>query len=154
MKSVKVESAPSELAQGAVAVRSRPSSKPAQRLLWFLLLLVIVLAIRQNDLGGSLGDRVQTFVTIFLSIFIEAAPFLLAGSIVSGFIEVFVERELLYRFVPRQPFLPAWSPDGRYLAFQSFPLKELGATPSLWLLELQTGRRQQLVAGSRPTWLP
>ena len=33
-----------------------------------------------------LFQRFQTFVTIFLGIFIEAVPFLLAGSIVSGLI--------------------------------------------------------------------
>jgi Tol biopolymer transport system component len=50
--------------------------------------------------------------------------------------------------------LPKWSPNGRYLAFQSFPLKELGARPTIWLMDLETKRTQKLTSGSRPTWLP
>lgn len=47
-------------------------------------------------------ERLQTFVTIFLGIFIEAVPFLLAGSLVPGLIEVFVKRETLLRFAPAE----------------------------------------------------
>jgi Tol biopolymer transport system component len=51
--------------------------------------------------------------------------------------------------------LPEWSPDSRYLLYQRYPLKELGAQPAVWLLDTQTGQSQELVApGNRPTWLP
>ncbi len=51
--------------------------------------------------------------------------------------------------------LPEWSPDSHYLLYQRYPLKELGAQPSVWLLDVETGQTQQLVApGNRPTWLP
>lgn len=51
--------------------------------------------------------------------------------------------------------LPLWSPDNRYLAFQRFPLKELNATPAIWLLDLETETSRELVApANRPTWLP
>ena len=40
------------------------------------------------------------------------------------------------------------------LAGQSFPLKELGARPTLWLLDAQIERVQPLVSGNRATWLP
>jgi Tol biopolymer transport system component len=50
---------------------------------------------------------------------------------------------------------PAWSPDGRLLLFQRFPLKEPGAQPSVWVLEVETGNVRLLVTpGRRPTWLP
>ena len=52
-------------------------------------------------------ERFQTFVTIFLGIFIEAVPFLLAGSVVSGLIEVYLKRETLFRLIPRQPVVAA-----------------------------------------------
>jgi uncharacterized membrane protein YraQ (UPF0718 family) len=74
----------------------------------------------------SLTDRLQTFVTIFLSIFIEAAPFLLAGSLVSGFIEVFVDQKLLERFVPRQPLLAALVGASMGIVF---PVCECGVVP-------------------------
>jgi TolB protein len=51
--------------------------------------------------------------------------------------------------------LPAWSPDSRYLTFQRFPLKELSARPSIWLMDVETEEMRELVApGNRPTWLP
>lgn len=51
--------------------------------------------------------------------------------------------------------LPEWSPDSRYLLYHRFSLKELGAQPSIWLLDTQTERAQELIApGNRPTWLP
>src|SRR5215510_2281694 len=92
-------------------------SHPAYRLLLLLLLVGLAIIIRENSLGDSLGTRLQTFVTIFLSIFIEAVPFLLAGSIVSGFIDVFVDRETLYRFVPRNAVLAAFSGGALGLVF-------------------------------------
>ena len=51
--------------------------------------------------------------------------------------------------------LPRWSPNGRQIIFQRFPLQELGALPSIWLYNLDTGNSQELVGrGNRPTWLP
>lgn len=51
--------------------------------------------------------------------------------------------------------LPEWSPDSRYLLYQRYPLRELGAQPGVWLLDTQTGRSQELITpGNRPTWLP
>jgi Tol biopolymer transport system component len=51
--------------------------------------------------------------------------------------------------------LPEWSPDGRYLLYQRFPLKELGAQPGVWLLDIETERAQEIITpGNRPTWLP
>lgn len=55
----------------------------------------------------SVPDRLHTFTTIFLGIFIEAAPFLLAGALASGFVEVFVRPEALARLIPRHPVLGA-----------------------------------------------
>jgi uncharacterized protein len=77
-------------------------------------------------MGDSIGNRLQTFVTIFLSIFIEAAPFLLAGSVVSGFIDVFIDRDTLFRFVPRNSVLAAFAGAGMGLAF---PVCECGVVP-------------------------
>ena len=71
-------------------------------------------------------ERLQTFVTIFLGIFIEAAPFLLAGSLVSGFIELFLNRDALLRFTPRRA-LPA-SLLGASLGL-IFPVCECGVVP-------------------------
>jgi uncharacterized membrane protein YraQ (UPF0718 family) len=48
-----------------------------------------------------LFDPLSTFTTIFLGIFIEAAPFLLLGTLASGFVEVFFDKDSLTRIIPR-----------------------------------------------------
>jgi uncharacterized protein len=61
-----------------------------------------------NDAWGGLPpiltallDRCSTFAAIFLSIFFEAAPFLLLGALGSGAIEVLVSQDDLARWLPR-----------------------------------------------------
>jgi uncharacterized membrane protein YraQ (UPF0718 family) len=49
---------------------------------------------------ARLGGLIHNFATIFLGIFIEAMPFLLAGTLVSALLDVFVSREQLGRLVP------------------------------------------------------
>lgn len=97
------------------------AARPARRRAWIgggaALLLVLLAAwfaaTRQATIDAafaapvSVADRLQTFTTIFLGIFIEAAPFLLAGALASGFVEVFVRPAALARLIPRQPVLAA-----------------------------------------------
>lgn len=50
---------------------------------------------------------------------------------------------------------PHWSPDGRYLLFQRYHFLELGASPGVWILDLNSGEMQQVAAnGYLPNWLP
>jgi hypothetical protein len=112
--------------ESAPRAASGSLSTSALRLLLVLLVLGGLVIIQDNSLGGSLSGRLQTFVTIFLSIFIEAVPFLLAGSMVSGLLEVFVNRDLLYRFVPRHPLGAALAGGGLGLVF---PVCECGVVP-------------------------
>jgi hypothetical protein len=69
---------------------------------------------------------IQTFVTIFLAIFIEAAPFLLLGAVISGLIEVFVNREQLGKRFPKSPFVAALA--GALMGL-AFPVCECGVVP-------------------------
>ena len=71
-------------------------------------------------------QRGQTFVTIFLGIFIEAVSFLLLGSLVSGFIAVFVSQDMLDRRLPHQPLLATLAGAGMGLLF---PVCECGVVP-------------------------
>ncbi len=50
-------------------------------------------------------QRLSTLATIFLGIFIEALPYLLLGIIASGFIEVFVKKDLILRLIPKNRLL-------------------------------------------------
>ncbi len=74
----------------------------------------------------SLPDVAQTYVTVFLGIFIEAAPFLLLGVIVSGLISVFVTADDIARFVPRNKILATAM--GALLGM-IFPVCECGVVP-------------------------
>ena len=104
-------------------------SKPVLRFLILLVLLAVAIIVKDNEaIFETLftSDRLQTFVTIFLSIFIEAAPFLLAGSVVSGLLEVYVGQDTIYRLVPRNPVSAALV--GGSLGI-IFPVCECGVVP-------------------------
>ncbi|MBI3941506.1 MAG: permease [Chloroflexi bacterium] len=96
--------------------------------LLLLGLALSILAVRDVPVvvWETVPDRFQTFVTIFLGIFIEAVPFLLAGSLVSGLVEVFLDHERLARFIPRRPALAVTA--GALLGM-TFPVCECGVVP-------------------------
>lgn len=98
-----------------------------------LAILALVLGtLALDSLGGvlaggiNLPDAAQNFVTVFLGIFIEAAPFLLIGALASGFIAVFVTPETLARLVPRNIILATLC--GALLGM-IFPVCECGVVP-------------------------
>jgi uncharacterized membrane protein YraQ (UPF0718 family) len=95
------------------------------------LALLAVAAVFADTLLAGVGrdyinQRLQTFVTIFLGIFIEAVPFLLAGSIVSGLIAVFVDQSMVDRYLPKRA-LPAVL-SGALMGLL-FPVCECGVVP-------------------------
>jgi uncharacterized membrane protein YraQ (UPF0718 family) len=105
--------------------------KRSYRLILVLVLLFLTLGVMTIEGVPpaallALGDRFQTFVTIFLGIFTEAVPFLLAGSLVSGLIQVFVKPQTLGRMIPRQPIIAALS--GTLLGVL-FPVCDCGVIP-------------------------
>lgn len=123
MKLVDTPTAPADIAQTPTAARPHLLSRPLVRLLLLLAVLGVFILLQEN---GFLSSRFETFVTIFLSIFIEAAPFLLAGSIVSGLLAVFVNQEMIYRFAPRHPF---WAAVAGGSMGMVFPVCECGVVP-------------------------
>lgn len=96
------------------------------RILGILIILLLLIGLFPNLIPSGLNEKFQTFVTIFLGIFIEAVPFLLAGSLVSGLIEVFVDKASLARYVPRRAIPAAFV--GALLGF-AFPVCECGVVP-------------------------
>jgi hypothetical protein len=71
-------------------------------------------------------ETFTTFTTVLLGIFIEAAPFLLLGTVASGLVEVFVSRDDLLKLLPRK-VLPATLMGG-VMGFV-FPVCECGVVP-------------------------
>jgi hypothetical protein len=89
------------------------------------VLLVLALNAADGPLAG-ITDRLATFTTIFLGIFIEAAPFLLMGTLASGLVEVFLKPEDVGRYLPRDPVRGALA--GACLGL-FFPVCECGVIP-------------------------
>lgn len=102
------------------------SARNFGRILGIVVILLLLIGLFPNLVPSTLNERFQTFVTIFLGIFIEAVPFLLAGSLVSGLIEVFVDKASLARFVPKRAIPAAFV--GSLLGF-AFPVCECGVVP-------------------------
>ncbi len=97
-------------------------------------LLVGAALVRVVGLGlGSLPswmelllERMSAFAVVFLSIVIEAAPFLLLGTLAFGVVEVFIPRAELARWIPRRPLLAAlWGS----LIGLFIPVGEVGVVP-------------------------
>jgi len=97
-------------------------------ILGLAVLGVAVVLLLQNWMAGqvSLPAQFFTFTTIFLGIFIEAAPFLLLGTLASGLVEVFFKKDTIQRLMPRNRFLGALA--GGLLGFV-FPVCECGVVP-------------------------
>jgi uncharacterized membrane protein YraQ (UPF0718 family) len=51
------------------------------------------------------GFGLQSFKTIFISIILEAMPFILIGVLVSSFMHIFISDRTVQRFIPRDPML-------------------------------------------------
>ncbi len=85
-------------------------------------LLTFVFLRADSDPATVVGQ----FSTRFLGIFIEAAPFLLLGTLASGLIESFITRDDIVRFVPKNRFLSTVM--GALLGF-AFPVCECGVVP-------------------------
>jgi uncharacterized membrane protein YraQ (UPF0718 family) len=68
--------------------------------------LFLVAAIFFLPTGDDSGAR-NSLAIVFISIVLEAIPFMLIGSLVGGFIEAFVSRERMAHFFPRNGWLTA-----------------------------------------------
>lgn len=94
--------------------------------LGLLALLFIYQALVQHPALSDAIDLLSIFTTIFLGIFIEAAPFLLLGTLASGLVEVFFRQGDFARLSPRNPIMAALF--GSIMGF-FFPVCECGVVP-------------------------
>ncbi|HVP21346.1 MAG TPA: permease [Anaerolineaceae bacterium] len=105
--------------------RRRVSSIWLYALAAFFLILGLAWVVATGGWPAAI-DRLSTFTTVLLGIFIEAAPFLLLGSLGSGVLEVFFQGEDFSSRVPRHPLLGAMV--GAFMGF-FFPVCECGVVP-------------------------
>lgn len=113
-------------------LKTKKKSSSTNPMLWQLayvfvgLFIAITVGYAVISRGQGLSATLSVFATRFLGIFIEAVPFLLLGTIVSGLIEVFVRSEDLARFLPRNRTLATIS--GVFMGM-AFPVCECGVVP-------------------------
>jgi uncharacterized membrane protein YraQ (UPF0718 family) len=88
--------------------------------------LIVVYVLLQTITGQGVTSWLTTFATFFCAILLEAMPFMLIGAVISGAIEVFVPRETLARWVPRNRFLAVLMFGLMGIAF---PICECGIVP-------------------------
>jgi uncharacterized membrane protein YraQ (UPF0718 family) len=71
-----------------------------------LAVLLILLVIFRNPLAALIsGALLQTWTTVFVSVMVQAAPFLVFGVVLSAVIAVFVPRSFWARALPKHPAL-------------------------------------------------
>ncbi|MEC2070664.1 permease [Alkalihalophilus marmarensis] len=79
-------------------------------LLLFLILFFNIESFKNTEASIAVPDTWLTVNTIFLSIVIEAVPFILLGVFVSALIQIYVKEEWIHRYLPKNAYaalLPA-----------------------------------------------
>jgi uncharacterized membrane protein YraQ (UPF0718 family) len=92
----------------------------------WVVIWLFVPQIELSVLRSWISDRIATFTTVFLGIFIEAVPFLLLGTMASGLVEVFLRRDWLLQRLPGHPIVGAVLGGSMGMIF---PVCECGTVP-------------------------
>ncbi|XVV09212.1 permease [Actinoplanes sp. CA-131856] len=89
-------------------------------------LLVLLVLFREQLAGLVDGARLQTWTTVFVSVLVQAAPFLVFGVALSAVIAVFVPRSFWAKALPKHPALAV---PAAGLAGVALPGCECGSVP-------------------------
>ncbi len=88
--------------------RTRRPSRPGGRIgsVEVLAVLLVLLVVFRSQVAGAISDpRLQTWTTVFVSVLVQATPFLVFGVALSAVIAVFVPRSFWAKALPRHPAL-------------------------------------------------
>lgn len=103
--------------------------RASRTVIWLVLigvLAIVLMSILPWILFLEIVSRLNLFATVFLGIFIEALPYLLFGTFISGLVEVFLDRDLMARFISKRS-VPA-AVTGALMGMV-FPVCECGVIP-------------------------
>lgn len=95
-------------------------------LLFILFLGMLPLLLYNVSALNDLSSSLLNLNTIFLSILIEALPFVLIGILIAGFIQIFITEEHIQRWIPRNPVMAVIM---SCLVGALFPACECGIVP-------------------------
>ncbi len=79
----------------------------------FYLIILVMISIFFLSIFFSPGNTISVYIpssilnlnTIFLSILIEAFPFVLIGGLIAGFIQIFITEEHIQKWIPKNKFI-------------------------------------------------
>jgi hypothetical protein len=71
----------------------------------FLLIVFLLWKIDISQLSFNSTEHLQSFKTLFISILLEAIPFILLGVLLSALIQSFVSEQMIRRWTPSNPVL-------------------------------------------------
>src|SRR5690554_549027 len=74
----------------------------------FICVSYVYLILTNRDLSNFsllIGDNIQDFKIMFISIVLEAFPFILIGVVISALLQTFVPESVIQRLIPRNPLL-------------------------------------------------
>lgn len=95
-------------------------------LLFILFISFLSLLLFNISALNNLSSSLLSLNTIFLSILIEALPFVLIGILIAGFIQIFIKEEHIQRWIPQNPLLAVVM---SCLVGALFPACECGIVP-------------------------
>ncbi len=93
---------------------------------WLVVVAFLVALALRSRIGFFADDEVRLWSTLFVSVCIQALPFLVLGVVVSGLIATFVSPDLVQRALPRRPVLAVPTAG---LAGMALPGCECGSVP-------------------------
>ncbi|CRK83592.1 permease [Neobacillus massiliamazoniensis] len=96
-----------------------------------IALVIVLLLYLASTVGiGSLvtSPKLQVFKMMFISIIIEALPFILIGVLVSAILQVFVTDDMIQKFIPKNPILGIITASVLGIIF---PICECGMVPAI-----------------------
>ncbi len=93
---------------------------------WVLVIALALAWLLRDRVGWLTADDVREWSTLFVSICVQAMPFLVLGVTISGLIAAFVSPDLVQRIVPKRPILAVPSAG---LAGMALPGCECGSVP-------------------------
>lgn len=109
----------------------------ATNVLAVLCIIMFILIFRQKqppDLSWIGSEELQNFKTLFISIVLEALPFVLLGVLVSALLQMFVSEQTIRKWVPKNPVLGVLFACALGIVF---PLCECGMIPVIRRLILK-----------------
>ncbi|QKE74105.1 permease [Arthrobacter citreus] len=115
----------------SIAIEKRTSAGSNRHFLIIISLIIVFLLYLSSTTGLSSvfsTAKLQVFKMVFISIIIEALPFVLIGVFVSAILQVFVTDQMIQRFIPKNPFLGIIAASVLGIIF---PICECGMVPAI-----------------------